>query len=224
MNLLTGPTEARLLSQRLAAPVATLAALKAIPAMRRNDGMRITVTAAPSAGGGNYRFSLASALANDDQLAVEPTAGAGCWLRETGAVDLAFPIAFGTADAAVLYAMPVGARLLVQEFWWEVTTSFAGGSSSAIGVSSNKTVPTSWVGKGDLLGGATGDVAATLVATAPDDIVAGTVGTDFDTIAKRRGAIWVATDNFIFDRITSAFTSGAGFVHVSGILLANNGA
>lgn len=214
-----GDQAARLVSQRVAAPVATVAALKALTAAQRVAGMQVIITA----DGTRWRFHDTSALTGDDILTIAPTAGSGRWLRLPGACDLACPIAFGTADAAILLTMPAGARLQVDDLFWEVTADWTGGTSSAIGVSSsNKAAPTNWTTKGDLLGGASGDVLATLVASV--GIVAGTVGTDMDTVAKRRGAIWKATETFRFDRIASAFTTGTGFVHIVGNLLQHNGA
>lgn len=217
-----GEAFTREILSRTPAVVATVAALKAVAAEDRFDGQLARIDAAPASGGGLWRFMLASSLTGDDQLIITPTAGSGRWLRMPGAVDLAFPIAFGTADAAVLYTMPTGARLKVDSLHWEVTADWTGGTASAIGVSTTKTAPTNWSTKGDLLGGAGGDVEATLVAAT--GIVAGTIGADMDTLAKTRGAIWVATNIFRFDRITSAFTAGTGFVHVLGDLLVNNGA
>lgn len=201
----------------------TVAEVKAIPPNERvalvAGGIRLITS-----DGRRWRFHPTSALASDgDQLLIVPTVGSGRWLLEVGSnVDLALAIAFGTADAAVLYTMPTGAILKVDQLHWEVTADFTGGTASAIGVSTTKTTPTNWSTKGDLLGGAGGDVLATLVASG--GIIAGTNGADMDTLAKTRGAIWKAADIFRFDRITDAFTAGAGFVHVLGRLLANAGA
>jgi hypothetical protein len=206
--------------QRLAAPVATLADLKAMGPSAVAPGM----TALVGADGKRWRYHSTSALTGDDLLVAAPAnSGAGRWLLAPGAVDIAIPITFATADAAILLTVPAGCRFKLEDLYWEVTANFTGGASSAIGVSSsNKAAPTAWTTKGDLLGGATGDVAATLVAAT--GIVTGTVGTDMDTIVKRRGAIWKATETFRFDRITSAFTAGTGFVHLVGTVLTNNGA
>jgi hypothetical protein len=45
-----------------------------------------------------------------------------------------------------------------------------------------------------------------------------------DTLTKTRRLVLVAADTLKFDRITSAFTAGTGFVHVVGNLLKNDGA
>lgn len=119
-------------------------------------------------------------------------------------VDLKLAIGFGTADAAILFQLPSDVKLAIERLWWEVTTGFSGGSSSAIGISSSATGYTT---KGDLLGGSGGDVAATLVAGHKG----GTIGTDFGS----NGVIVLPGGSTLrFDRITSVFTAGAGFVRV----------
>lgn len=132
----------------------------------------------------------------------------GTWQRGSNGdrVALKLPIAFGTPDAAVLYTVPAGQRLLIERCFWEVITGFTGGSSSAIGLSSSQSGNTT---KGDIHGGATGDVAATLTPGAKP----GTVGAD---LASSGVVILEAGATIRFDRITSAFTAGAGFVHVLG--------
>lgn len=125
---------------------------------------------------------------------------------------LKLPIAFGTADAAILFTVPTltngAAALQIDSLYWEITTSFTGGASSAIGVSSSNT---NFSTKGDLLGGASGDVAATLVSTGVT-YKGGTLGTKFGSNGK---IMLIAGDTIRFDRITSAFTAGAGYVHVN---------
>ncbi|WP_196302696.1 hypothetical protein, partial [Streptococcus pneumoniae] len=76
-------------------------------------------------------------------------------------VDLPFPIGFATADAAVLGTMPAASSLLVIRGYWEISADWTGGTASAIGLSSSQTAHST---KGDLLGGAAGDVAAALTA------------------------------------------------------------
>lgn len=217
---------------------ATLAALKAI---KTYDGKLCSIASprrievvCTALGGRAFYWSETCALDGDDQLIVIPDDrnssintdldedADGRWLAVPGqVVNLALPITYATEDAAILYTLPTGARLALSSLYWEVTTAFSGGNSSAIGVSTTKSTPTNWSTKGDLLGGSGGDVEATLIVGAA---IAGTIGTDMDTLAKVRGALWGATDIFRFDRITSVFTAGAGNVHVVGVLLANAGA
>ncbi len=119
-------------------------------------------------------------------------------------LELTFAVGFALADAAVLHTVEAGYRLVPLVPWWEVTTSWTGGSSSAIGVSSSNAGLST---KGDLLGGASGDVAAGLLSTGA--LAKGTVGAKIG----KPGAVLVGGDTIIFDRITSVFTAGAGYVH-----------
>lgn len=146
---------------------------------------------------GNYPFGIAQALVE---------------IGTTRAWHLKLAIAFGTADAATLYTIPTGLKVEVERAYWEVTTSFTGGTSSAIGVSSANA---DYSTKGDILGGASGDVAATLVSTGRV-YKGGTVGAKFGTNGM---VVLVGGDVVRFDRITSAFTAGAGFVHLTGTLI-----
>ncbi len=216
MKQIYGDTAAIAVSARIAAPVASLTELKAIPANRRDAGM----LAVNTTDGSRWRFHGTSALTGDDILVVAPSAGSGRWLRDLGAAELAMPIAFGTADAAVLLTVPAGCLLKIDEFAWKVSANWTGGSSSAIGVSSSN--KTSLTTKGDLLGGATGDVEATLVA-ASGLCAMGTIGAGYDTLAKRR-PLWIPTETIRFDRITSAFTAGTGFVLAAATILEHAGA
>jgi hypothetical protein len=204
------------------ASVATQAALTALDAASpaRVHGNIVD----NDADGSSWYWHSTSTLTADDLFvdAADDAPSAGRWLRCPGAVDLRIAIAFGTADATVLATLPTGAVLRVHDLIWEVTTSWTGGSSSAIGVSSS--VKSGLTTKGDLLGGATGDVLATLVSTAPGGLVPGTAGAKADTLAEVRALYFIAADTFRFDRITSAFTAGAGFVRIFGQLLRNAGA
>ncbi len=189
--------------------VADSAAIQAIAPTNRSAGMmRLNVS-----NGWLYRFHATSTAADaTGQMVITPTTGDGRWLLVPGIVDLALAITFATADAAALFTMPTGARMLVRRgYWGEITTPFSGGSSSAIGLSSSATGHTT---KGDVHGGAAGDVEATLVAGTR----LGTIGADVAA-----GILLVAGDTIRFDRITSVFTAGAGNAHVVGELLANPG-
>jgi len=119
--------------------------------------------------------------------------------------DIKLPISFATADAAALYTVPAGQRLRVNRVWWEVVVGFSGGTASAIGVSTTDVLYNT---KGDILGAAAGDVAATLVP----GLQGGTLGAKF---AANAVVVLVAGDVIRFDRIASAYTAGTGFVHVS---------
>ena len=65
---------------------------------------------------------------------------------------------------------------------------------------------------------AVGTAGVTLVTTP------GTIGAIMDTDAELHAQMYVAASNFTFERITSAYTAGAGYVHLVGTLLRNAGA
>lgn len=205
------PTGVPLLSAgaNVAASVATVTALKALGNGHeaRVHGNEVLVDADQS----RWYFHATSTATGDDVLVATPSAGSGRWLRCPGTVDLKLAIGFGTADGATLLTMPAGSRMIVRRCYWEVTTAFTGGSSSAIGLAG----PSPHNTAGDLLGGSGGDVEATLTA----GVKLGTIGAD-----TAAGVLLVAADTVTFERITSAFTAGAGYAHVVGDLLLNPGA
>ncbi len=195
----------------VAASVATLAALKALAAAdpAHVHGNEVLVDEDHS----RWYYHATSTVTGDDILVVDPTDGvaSGRWLRMPGTVDLKLPIGHATADGATLLTMPAGARMIVRRCYWEVTTAFTGGSSSAIGLAG----PSPHNTAGDLLGGSGGDVEATLTA----GVKLGTIGAD-----TAAGVLLKATETVTFERITSAFTAGAGYAHVVGDLVLNPGA
>lgn len=192
---------------------ATVTSLKAIPPKLRHLGLTKVVEADRSV----WFFDSASALTGDDLLVATPGSGSGRWLRAPGRAVLRLPFTFATADAAVLLTVPTGCELRLWDLYWEISADMTGGSSSAIGASSNKTGYTT---KGDLLGGAAGDVAAALTAALSPAI--GTIGAKVDADDLR--AVFIAANTIRFDRITSVFTAGAGNVCVVADILKNAGA
>lgn len=188
----------------------TVANLKALGNGIRSDRSLAYVSAA---GGSNWRFDAASTAADStDNLVLTPTNGTGRWLRIDKTITMKIAVGFGTASAAVLYTVPAGFTLAVQEVAWEIATSFTGGSSSAIGISSGNTL---YATKGDLLGGAVGSVAAEITSTIKH--TAEPVGATF--AAAPFTAVLDPTDTILFDRITSVFTAGAGFVRITVTLI-----
>jgi hypothetical protein len=182
---------------------ASKAALKALPPGLRFDGLEAVVTAGRS----KWTFSAASTATDaTDELVLTPDSGTGRWLRADKAIHLKLAVAFGTADAAVLFTVAAGFRLYVERAFWEITADWTGGTSSAIGLSSSQAGYTT---KGDMLGAGSGDVAALLVAAAPP--VKGTVGAK---LAGTNACVLDAAATVRFDRITSAFTAGTGFAHL----------
>lgn len=205
-----GERSAREVSRRIAGTVADRTALTLVQKAARDDGMICRVGSDNS----EWVFSAASSAADTTQnLVVTPAdAAGGAWLRAASVVDLKLAFAFGTADATALFTVPTGFKLRIERAYWEIIASMTGGSSSAIGVSSTNAAFNT---KGDILGGASGDVAATLVQTG-SPYKGGTLGAKLGS----NGIITlVATDVIRFDAITSAFTAGNGFVHITAQLI-----
>jgi hypothetical protein len=199
----TGPSG---LGASFSSGVATKAALSAIVAASRFDGMQCMVRA----DGSLWRFVAASTADEDEgqELVIEPDAGTGRWVTADKVKTLKLPIDYTLANGDAILTVPTGVALrLVAQPFWEVTTGWTGGSSSAIGVSTSLT---GYEVAGDFLGGAAGDVAATLVA----GVINGTIGDELGDITGLKAMLFVAGDELQFDRITSVFTAGEGFVCV----------
>lgn len=186
-----------------ASSVADRAALAAIVAGDRFDGQLVLVRS----DGSLWRFAAASTLTDDEaqELVVEPDAGTGAWLRADKAFVMKLPIAFTNTDGEAILTMPEGFALRLTGFpYWEITTPFSGGTGSTIGISTSKT---GYDTEGDILGGASGD--STEVESA--GLSPGTVGAELD-LTGFHALLFVEGDEFRYDRITDAYTAGAGFV------------
>lgn len=208
LGIIQGEQPVRELSARYGGQFATRTAIKALPPKFRADGMVVISVDDLSF----WKFDANSALADTtENLALTPATGNGRWIRADKVFDVKLAIDFNKTDAAVLFTVPTGFKLKLGRIYWEVTTSWSGGSSSAIGLSSSNAAFST---KGDLLGGASGDVAATLVSTG-SPYKGGTLGTK---LGSNGVIVLVGADTIRFDRITSAFTAGAGFVHVDVVL------
>ncbi len=199
---------------RVAVSVATMTALKALVAANpaRTHGNEVMVDADQSV----WYFHSSSVLTGDDILVATPAAGTGCWLRRPGAVCLEMPIACGMSDHTALLTLPTGCAFKLESAHWRITTGFSGGSSSAIGIQS-----TSFATAGDILGGASGELTAT-IGTAGRK--AGTVGVKLDTVAEIHADLFAAAEVFYYEKITSTYDAGAGFACLVGTLIANPGA
>lgn len=135
----------------------------------------------------------------------------GAWVRNGGeAWYLRLPISYATADAAVLYTVPTGMKLSFTGCMWEVTTAWTGGTSAAIGISSSESPHDT---AGDIHGGAGGDVLATLTV----GFKRGTLGVSFS--AAPNCVVLAAGSTIKFNRIASAFTAGAGYIHLPGTVV-----
>jgi hypothetical protein len=155
-----------------------------------------------------YR-AAGTAVDASENLAMTPSAGGGAFTRLDLAFSMKLAISFANTDAQAIFTVPAGMKIMLEQLMWEVTTSFTGGSTPAIGISSSNA---NFNTKGDLLGGAAGDLTATLVSTGRT-YKGGTLGTKFGTNGK---VVLVAADTVRFDRIADVFAAGAGFVHVLG--------
>lgn len=201
----------------VAASVATMAALTAFAdgAPERVHGNEIRV----DADGSLWRWHSTSTLTSDGILVQSAddvaTVTAGRWLRCVGRTTLRLPFNYATADGATLLTVPTGCTIKLDSAHWDITASMTGGSSSAIGIDSS--IDTT---AGDILGGASGDVAATLVA----GVAAGTIGAKMDTDAELHAQILPAATTIRFQRITSAFTAGSGYVGLVVDILKHAGA
>ncbi len=162
-----------------------------------DDGSQWKYVSLSTAADTTEHLILAPAPASPD---VAPSTGR--WVRFNKDVDLSFAVTFATADAAVIFTVPVGFSLRLAPGYWDVGTAWTGGTSSAIGVSSSNAAYNT---KGDVLGGASGDVAAGLTAGAKR----GTTGAKY---ASGGQIVLAAGDTLRFDRITSAFTAGTANV------------
>lgn len=211
--------DASAVSGAMRAPAATVAALTAIDITAVTTGTLCLVESDNTGVPSLWQYvSTSSATETTKLLVAAPDAGSGAWLRMGGSICLKLAVDKTLADNATLFTCPTGVRLKPREAYWDVTVSWSGGTSSAIGVHAS---PTGWTTKGDILGGASGDLAATLVST--NARMVGTVGAQLDTYAHGR-LILVAADTLNYDKIASTYTAGSGFVRVLCDVLANAGA
>lgn len=204
---ITGPTGAG----SIFGSVADRAALAAVAAAVRQDGQTVLVRS----DGSLWTFIAAETASIDgattatSHLVIAPDAGTGRWVRARTSFTMKIAIDKTMTDAAVLCTVPAGYCLkIADDPHWDVVTGWTGGSSSAIGISTSNAAGST---KGDILGGASGDVTATLGTAG---IKAGTIGGKMGTVANRRALLLVAADTLRFDRITDAFTAGAGYVEI----------
>jgi len=185
---------------------ASSAAIKALAASARFNGMVVLQLDTNAL----WRFNSASAAAADEagDLVLVPDAGTGRWIRLDKAFVMKIPIGFAMGDAAAIETIPEGFALrLTGHSYWEITTPFAGGTGSKIGISTDLT---GYDTKGDILGGAAGD--GTAVESA--GIAVGTAGGELNDHVRLHDILLEEGKKLRFDRITDAYTAGAGFVRV----------
>lgn len=135
MKLLYGDSAARLVSQRIAEPLATLTTLKAVPADRRVDGMVAHVQADNT----YWQYNEDATVTGDDVLAVNPTdsPSTGRWMRMPGAAVLALTFMATTVDATALLTVPSGSIIQPLDFGVRVSRIFTGASNAVVGLSSS---------------------------------------------------------------------------------------
>lgn len=161
-----------------------------------------------------YRFVAASVSPdnNQSQLVVVPgtNPASGKWHRVDSAFDLVIPVTFANTDNQQLVLVPTPMTLLpvYAGIFLEVVTAWAGGATPTIGLSfSNGTVTRA---QGNLAGGAAGNGAFTYVTYRQL-----TLGLQYSIAAGTVDAIVLGPGSQIFwDRITSAYTSGTGNIHI----------
>lgn len=120
-------------------------------------------------------------------------------------LELKLPVSFNTLDASALYTVPAGLKFRVARLFWENTIAWTGGASSAIGASSSNAAYNT---RGDLQGGAGGDLTAAMGVGYKGGSAVGA------KLVAPGVVVLVAGDTIRFDRITSVYTAGAGFLHV----------
>lgn len=129
----------------------------------------------------------------------------GHWIRTDALIHVKLPVSFQTADAAALIKAPTGRSYELSNIFWETTQNWVdGGPPPAIGISAD-TAPLDT--KGDLLGGMTGSRSAELTTAVKYSAEPPGPGGG--------GVVIIEPDVTIrFDRITSVFAAGAGFIHM----------
>ena len=172
----------------------------------------VTGSTLPTVDGGGVAFTAAAQAIQAAGQAKNDAALAGPLLPSMRAIVaqgrfmLTLPVDYTLADGAVLYTVPAlqgGARVAIERAYWEVVTAWTGGVSSAIGIASSNA---SYATKGDLLGGAAGDVASGLTVG-----FKGTVGAK---AASQGVIVLVQGDTIVFNRVTSVFTAGSGLLQI----------
>jgi hypothetical protein len=223
MKLLHGDAAARLVSERIGTPVATLTVLKSTPASRRVNGQIFHCLADNTV----WEWVDAAVCSGDDVLAVNPTdaPSTGRFMRMPGRALLALDFTATTPTGTNLLTVPSNTILRPDDFAVKVTRVFTGASNAAIALSSSNILGKT--GAAQFMG--------TFVATMLNNAVgptAGGTGTDFhmspvasgtfDTFGNRRR--WMkGGDTFRLDVIGAQFGTGVGQVLVACDILKNPG-
>lgn len=223
MKLLHGDHAARLVSERVAAPVATLAVLKQTPADRRVDGQIAHVLADNT----YWQWEGDATCSGDDVLAVNPTdaPSTGRWMRMPGAALLALNFYATTPTGTNLLTVPSGTVIQPLDFAVKVTRVFTGASTACIGLSS--TNHPGHTGAANFAGSCVATqlnnmFSATAMGTGMDFLMAPIASGTFDSHANKR--VWLkGGDTIRHDVIGAAFGTGIGQWLVSCNILKNPG-
>ncbi len=194
----TAPIAVGINSPAITQTPATMTSLRALTGAGYDKAVAFVV-----ADGSLWRFAATSTLTDEGFLVAG--SGTGRWLRLDKEVDITAAITSSTADAAVLYTVPAGFTLRIGVPFWKVGTTMTTASAGAAGLSSSNA---GLATKGDLLGGSSGDLVATLVSTGA--YAKGTVG----TMIGQPGAVITAGETIRFDLIAGTFTGGAMTAHI----------
>jgi hypothetical protein len=158
-----------------------------------------------------YRWIAASTSPdnNQSQLVIVPgtSPASGKWVRWDPCFDLVIPATFANTDNQSMVVVPAEMTLQPHpNIILEVTTVWAGGAASTIGLSFS--TPSLNRARGNLAGGAAGNSGFTSTFFA-----AMTLGSQFAG-GLAQAVILPPASIIAYDRITSAFTSGAGNFHL----------
>ena len=218
-----GEVAGRLVSQRVAAPVATVAALKAIKSDKCADGQVCHIQADDTL----WQYTIAAIAAGDDLLAITPgdSPATGRWMRLPGRALIAMTLMATTPTGTNLLVVPTGAIIAPHDFGLKVTRVFTGPSNAAIAISSSNHPQHTGIG------GFMGSAVATQLNNAFQGTSAGT-GMDFrmgpvasgtfDSYGNRRE--WMKPgDTIRLDVIGAQFGTGVGQVLMACDILKNSG-
>jgi hypothetical protein len=120
-----------------------------------------------------------------------------------GVLTLRFPVDYTTPDGTILKTIEPGHRVRIARSYWKVLVPFTGGTNSAIGASSSTNAAYST--KGDIQGGASGDLAAALT---PAGFRGGTAGAK---MSGNQAVVLGPGDTIRYDIIAGGFTDGKGY-------------